>query len=103
MVPAICNGFSAASAARKRAPAEAPRGAQEKRSVMGRVSWKGWKACFDRRWQAPTTAILAHAALSRKRLCRQIAPPCDCCYVFGKPKGWRHNETGTRITGMALT
>jgi len=42
------------------------------------------------------------AELARERICRQIAPTQDCCYVFGKRKEWQHNETGTRITGMAL-
>src|SRR5258706_15449133 len=90
MVPAICSGFSAATAARKRAPADASDGVPEERSVMMVLLGR------DGRMRAPhvgaekrqkcglavTGVILTQAAIGREP---RIAPPHDSCYVFALP------------------
>jgi hypothetical protein len=43
MVPAICSGFSAATAARKRAPADASDGEPVERSVMMVLLVREWE------------------------------------------------------------
>src|SRR4051794_32538536 len=86
MVPAICSGFSAATAARKRAPADASDGVPEDRSVMmvllGRNGRMRAAHGMQRMRARGDGVILTHRAIARAL---RIAPPHDCFYVFVLP------------------